>query len=570
MAVVVAVTPEVESPVDAGSPPNGLSAAKRRKGLGERSAVYFFAAILVLAFGGILWFGRHQWFAYDEWDFLASRNGGNIHDLFRPHNEHLTALPIIAYRILYRLFGLRTYLPYRILIVLVHLTVVVLLRAVMRRAGVGPWIATIAASAFAWFGSGWQAIVWPFSITLVGSVAFGLAQLLLADHDGPLDRRDWFGLAAGVGALLCSGVGVPMVAAVGVTVMLRRGLRAALVHTVPLGVFYLAWFETAGRHYGRWGRVFNSPNLVTYKPGLLIRFTQDGIAGALKDMGQLPGIGVLIGILLLAGFVMLWDRGDPTDLRVRLAAPLGLLTGAIVFLVVTGSGRAEWYGAIFAADTSRYVYITAALMVPAIGVAAAAVITRWRLLTPVVLALGLVGVPGNIQHMTPPANDVLYSARAAQSVKDLVETLPRQPYARQLDPSYQPSPALPGVTIGWLVHAADTGKLPPLRPDAVTRATLALQSNLVQSHKPVPPGVACSPITKLLGRQLLKGQSLVFKKGVIRVAQVTAGKAGTYAPITDGVSFDANNGQTLTAVNGPLLLFVDNSPFSSGPAVICG
>ena len=87
-------------------------------------------------------------------------------------------------------------------------------------------------------------ILWPFQITYVGALVFGLTHLLLADHDGPFDRRDWLGLAAGAAGLMCSGVAIAMVVAVGVATLIRRGVRIAAVHTVPLGVAYVIWLST--------------------------------------------------------------------------------------------------------------------------------------------------------------------------------------------------------------------------------------------------------------------------------------------------------------------------------------
>src|ERR1700746_3482052 len=95
----------------------------------------------------------------------------------------------------------------------------------MRRAGVRPWIATITAGAFVFFGSGAEDILVAFQITFVGALAFGLVQLLLAAQDARRAGRDWFGLLAGLAALMCSGVGITMVAIVGAAVLLRRGLR---------------------------------------------------------------------------------------------------------------------------------------------------------------------------------------------------------------------------------------------------------------------------------------------------------------------------------------------------------
>src|SRR3954469_13319263 len=118
----------------------------------------------------VLWLmlGRAQWFYRDEWDFVAARKAGDLGDLFRPHNEHWTTAPILLYRALYGLFGLRVYLPYRLPVLLLHLTAAALLLVVTRRAGVSPWIATAAASLFALFGAGWQNIVQPFQICFTG------------------------------------------------------------------------------------------------------------------------------------------------------------------------------------------------------------------------------------------------------------------------------------------------------------------------------------------------------------------------------------------------------------------
>ena len=48
----------------------------------------------------------------------------------------------------------------------------------MRRHGVGPWVAAIAAGAFVLFGPGEQNIIWAFQIGFTGSVTFGLAELV--------------------------------------------------------------------------------------------------------------------------------------------------------------------------------------------------------------------------------------------------------------------------------------------------------------------------------------------------------------------------------------------------------
>ena len=58
-----------------------------------------------------------------------------------------------------------------------------------------------------------------------------LCHLLLADHDGPVDRRDYLGLGTGLAALMCSGVAVSMAIVVGLATLMRRGWRIALLHS---------------------------------------------------------------------------------------------------------------------------------------------------------------------------------------------------------------------------------------------------------------------------------------------------------------------------------------------------
>ena len=94
---------------------------------------------------------------------------------------------------------MRTYAPYLVLVLVAHLALAWLLWLVMRRADVHRWIATAAVALFILFGSGYDDILGAFNITFDGSLVFGVAQLLLADHDGPIDRRDWLASAVGPG-----------------------------------------------------------------------------------------------------------------------------------------------------------------------------------------------------------------------------------------------------------------------------------------------------------------------------------------------------------------------------------
>jgi hypothetical protein len=58
---------------------------------------------------------------------------------------------------------LRTYVPYLLRVVSLHLVLARLLWLVMRRAEVHPWIATAAAALFILFGSGHDNILFAFN-----------------------------------------------------------------------------------------------------------------------------------------------------------------------------------------------------------------------------------------------------------------------------------------------------------------------------------------------------------------------------------------------------------------------
>src|SRR5262249_34330272 len=129
-------------------------------------AVFFLAESIALMSFGIA--GRSLWVRFDEWGVLAVRTGWGRDSLLRHHGfVHPSVLPVLAYRGLWWLVGLRSFAPYLLLILALHLTCAFLIRLVMLRAGVHPWIASIVAAAFVFFGTGYECIIWPFQIGYV-------------------------------------------------------------------------------------------------------------------------------------------------------------------------------------------------------------------------------------------------------------------------------------------------------------------------------------------------------------------------------------------------------------------
>jgi hypothetical protein len=399
-------------------------------------------------------------------------------------------------------------------------------------------VATAAASLFLLLGSGRQDIVWAFQIGFVGSLVCGLAHLLLADHDGPPDRRDAFGVAFGVIGLLCSGVAVTMTVVVGLAVLLRRGWRAAALNTLPLGALYLAWYVGFGRSAyegDQHGSVASIRSFVT-----------TGLRNAFEEMGQVRGVGTILAVVLVVGLVLAWKRLPIRELRRRAAAPAALLAGAVIFLAIAGYGRP--FGGAASARASRYVHLVAAMALPAIAVAADALTRRWRLLTPVVVALLLVGIPGNIDAITPKGRDGF----TLGSSKFMLE-LPRAPFANRVPRSLRPNPVgAPEVTIGWLLDGVRSGRIPePRNVTAASEAQATLFILLHQSTEQVSTR-DCVAVVRPLTLQVRRGDVLVFRGGPPSAALRTA-NGRTSPPRV----FPAFRGSTVRAEGGPVTLVVD-------------
>jgi hypothetical protein len=533
----------LEPGVDAGALANGST----------RLALLVFAAVEAAAV--LLWlvYARALWFFADEWDFLAGRTGGDLGDLFRPHNSHWSTLPILAYRLLWWFVGLRSYLPYVALLVVLHVTAAALLRVVMRRAGVGPWIATAAASVFALFGAGYQNIVWAFQIGFTGALVLGLTHLLLADHDGPVDRRDWLGCLAGFAALLCSGVGVTMVVVVGLATLMRRGWRVAAVHVAPLALVYVVW----------WASIDNEPQETGQLRAVeLARFVRNGVQGVFGALGQVTAVGLALGVLLVVGLAVAWVPLDGARLRRRAAAPGALLLGVIVFLLLSGVWRVGFLGPE-AARASRYLHPSAAFVLPAVAVAADAVVRRWRFLAPVVLVLLIVGIPGNIRALTDYTHN---QKQSQQDYRKMMLALPRVPAAREVPKTVRPDTSgfdsRQNVTIGWLLDGAASGRIPEAGqiPPALAAAN-TFRLSFRQTHT-ASRWTACQTISKPITRPLEKGEAIGVRGWFLRVTSAAGASAGT------SLVLDPRDGNTLVDVRGPLTVHLGaNSPFF--PVTIC-
>jgi hypothetical protein len=499
--------------------------------INARVAFWCFVAFIAVSFPLLVFkLGSYHWFFRDDFIFLSGRQLNSVDDLFRPNNSHWSTVPVVAFRALWALFGMRSYRPYQMCVVGLHLSVCVLLRVIMRRAGVNPWIATAAAASFVLFGPGEQNIIWAFQIGFTGSVVFGLVQLLLIDHDGPVDWRDALGVCAGILSLMSSGVGVAMAVVVGLAALLRRGWKVALLQAGPLAVAYVVY---ALSEHPQVTSVFGRPSL-----GTTFRWVSSAEVGVFRALGHFELVAVVLAAVVVVGVVLLAIQLSWKEARIRYAAPASMLVGALVFSALTAQGR--WWIGIEFARSSRYVHIGAALTLPALAVAADAIVQRWRLLTPALAVLFVVAIPWNASKFEDPSFDAAYMAYR----KDIITNVVRAPEASEVPRDVRPVPDVymgEDVTIGFLLHAEHSGKLdPPASPlGPFLKNELQLRLGVSQTQMKDPPA-NCRQSSRPLVLHPAKGDVFGINSSVVIAAY------DDRQPASRGVLFEVDNGRGLT------------------------
>ncbi|HEV2858548.1 MAG TPA: hypothetical protein VGW80_09125 [Solirubrobacterales bacterium] len=203
------------------------------------------AAVLLLA---LTW---HFTFLLDSWEFLMNRRGFDADAFLKPHNEHIVVIPVAIQQLFLHLFGMDTARPEYVLLTIGLLVTDYLLFVYLRRR-VGPWLALFGALLILFLGPAWELLLWPFEISLLGSVLFGLAMLLALERD---DRSgDILACLALAISLGFSSLGIPFAVAALVAILQsprERWRRRAFVFVIPVllyALWYLGWGHEAESH----------------------------------------------------------------------------------------------------------------------------------------------------------------------------------------------------------------------------------------------------------------------------------------------------------------------------------
>jgi hypothetical protein len=401
----------------------------------QRNApVLLLAAAFAAAAAMTLALTAHFTFLQDTWEFLMSRRHLSADNLFRPHNEHLVVFPVLIEKLLVEAFGMTSALPEYVVLTGFLLTTAALLYVYVKRR-VGPWLALFAAVLLLGLGPAWEALLWPFEITFIGPVLFGIAMLLALEREDT--RGDVAACAFLVLALGFSGLGIPFVVAAAVAIALgprETWLRRSFVVVVPAllyVVWYLGWGHDAQTHITL-HNVLASPRFVAEALAAVV--------GSLVGLGTDPTTGgagadpVWGRVLLVALVIALAYR----QLRTRAFTP-GLWPVAAAALV-------NWALMAFntipgrEATSSRYQYVGAALVLMIL----ANLLRGVRPSRPALIGLGAL-----ILLALGPNLVVLGQGRdtlEAQSVLTRADTAAIEIAQRTVDPNFQLDPEVAGTS----------------------------------------------------------------------------------------------------------------------------
>ena len=295
---------------------------------------------------------------------IASWATTRWHTFFEPHNEHWSTLPILAFRALYSVFGVRSYLPYGIAAIAVHLLACLTMRSLLLRVRVNPWVVTAIVTIFAFLGAGSENMLWDFQIGFLGSVLFGLVALRVAVSDAGTWKPMvgvWSALVLG---LMTSGMAIPMTFFCFFYYLFSASLRRAILAiSVPI-VVYLGWYAA----YGHKGGTKYSTHLSDYT-----KVPDFALAGLTNIWSSITGVEAF-GVILLVALALapLFDRITRPVTAVALAG----VAAAIGQFSIIGLSRIQF--GVGESNAERYLYVGAVLTLPALALLLTMVAERVR------------------------------------------------------------------------------------------------------------------------------------------------------------------------------------------------
>jgi hypothetical protein len=294
---------------------------------------------------------RGSSFWADDWTWITTRRANTVNAFLAPYNGHLSLVPIAIYRLMFAVFGIGSYLPYRIVVIALDLVVGALVFT-YAKSRIGELVALLLAVSMLFLGPGWQDTMWSFQIPWLIVCAAGITALMLAE------RRRFAADAAvsGLTLLMLCSTSLGLAFAIGIAVdlaLVRRRWQDAWILALPF-LLYVIWTL----HY--------HPTAVDWSqfPQVPIN-AAEAAASSLSILTGLSGVApfnevaqsLTYGWPLLVLAVLLAAR------RARRHRPTTRAISVGVILVVFAALVSIVHGALASPLSSRYVYVYCLLAV---------------------------------------------------------------------------------------------------------------------------------------------------------------------------------------------------------------
>lgn len=425
--------------------------------------------ILAVAALFLLYESRHQGLFYDDWDFV---DGANT-NLFAPHVGHWSTVPMVLYLAVRTVFGLDSFLPFAVMVIVAQLGLATITWRIMLKVGVAPWIATTASALICFLGAGGENILWAFQVGFMGAAALALLVMLLL-------MRERFGVWEIIGvvvlsilALATSGTSLPVLAGAAVVGIVYRGFWRTVAVLLPGAVAYGVWYVIVELHST--GNAYHASGLFQY-----LTQAPNYILGMLAD-----GSGKVVGIAALGavgfGLMVIWAIYRLPKAPKSWTAAYACLVAAILFAALTAYSRLN----LDVPTSGRYVFLTTVLMLPMAMLALTAVQTRvgLPLIGSVVVVALLVGY--NFTQLLPVLQG--RASAVAETKQEFAATASLIRSGASLDPSAKPAPRFaPQVSVRDIQRMVDNGWMHPGSFDAAAMLTVraALDVTITSADAP--------------------------------------------------------------------------------------
>ena len=328
---------------------------------------------LAVAFVGFAVVSTRGWFFYDDFAFLVPSQQSGI---WAPHVGHWSTVPFTLFLVLRDIFGMGSYLPFALLVIVAQLLFAHLMWRFLLRVGVLPPISTALSLLLIFFGAGSENVLWAFQVGFVGAMAFGMlvVLILLRATLRPLD----VGLIIlfSVLALASSGTSLPLLAIAALIGWQRHGfLRTVAILAGPAAI-YGVWFGLSGRFAPPAGRAEGFGQVLTGVPTYAISMLTDGLGRAFP-------IAVLGPILFAA--TAIWGVLSYRGASWRRRPAYILFLAAPLFALFTGYSRLNL--GLETATSSRYLFFAIPMMLPLMALGLTSLVRRLNLRVSAVVVL---------------------------------------------------------------------------------------------------------------------------------------------------------------------------------------